>query len=156
MNSNDKQDCVLLIENDPADASVIREILASGPVDVEWVWKLSDGLERLSRTGVGAVMLNLFLPDSQGIATFDKVFAAVPHIPILILSDSESEDLATQSIQRGAQDYVLKSHLDRYWLPRALRNIIERKILTEALFLEKERAQVTAIPHRAQEEGENR
>ena len=142
MNLNDKQDCVLLIENNPADAGVIREILATGPVEVEWVRELSDGLERLSRTGIGAVMLNLFLPDSQGIATFDEVFAAAPHIPILILSDSESEDLATRSIQRGAQDYVLKRHLDRYWLPRALRNIVERKILTEALFLEKERAQV--------------
>jgi diguanylate cyclase (GGDEF)-like protein/PAS domain S-box-containing protein len=142
MNSNDRQDCVLLIENDPADASVIREILAAGAVEVEWVRKLSDGLERLSRTGVGAVMLNLLLPDSQGIATFDEVFAAVPHIPILIISDSQCEDLGTLSIQRGAQDYVLKSHLDRYWLPRALRNIIERKTLAEALFLEKERAQV--------------
>jgi len=142
MNSNDKQDCVLLIENDPADASVIREILATVPVDVEWVRELSDGLERLSRAGIGAVMLNLFLPDSQGMATFDEVFAAVPYIPILVLSDSESEDLSTLSIQRGAQDYVLKSHLDRYWLPRALRNMVERKILKEALFLEKERAEV--------------
>jgi diguanylate cyclase (GGDEF)-like protein/PAS domain S-box-containing protein len=142
MNSNDNLDCVLLIENDPGDASLIREILATGPVDVQWVRKLSDGLERLSRAGIGAVMLNLFLPDSQGITTFDEVFAAVPSIPILILSDSESEDLSTQSIQRGAQDYVLKSHLDRYWLPRALRNMVERKILKEALFLEKERAQV--------------
>jgi PAS domain S-box-containing protein len=142
MNSNDNLDCVLLIENDPGDASLIREILATGPVDVQWVRKLSDGLERLSRAGIGAVMLNLFLPDSQGITTFDEVFAAVPYIPILILSDSESEDLSTQSIQRGAQDYVLKSHLDRYWLPRALRNMVERKILKEALFLEKERAQV--------------
>jgi diguanylate cyclase (GGDEF)-like protein/PAS domain S-box-containing protein len=142
MNSDDKHECVLLIENNPADAIAIREILATSPVDVEWVQKLSDGLERLGRAGIGAVMLNLSLPDSQGIATFDKLSAAVPHIPILILSDSECEDLATLSIQRGAQDYVLKRHLDRYWLPRALRNIIERKILTEALFLEKERAQV--------------
>jgi diguanylate cyclase (GGDEF)-like protein/PAS domain S-box-containing protein len=142
MNAHGQQDCVLLIENEPADASVIREILSTGPVEVEWVRKLSDGLERLSRTGIAAVMLNLLLPDSQGIATFDEVFAAAPHIPILVLSDLQYEDLGTLCIQRGAQDYVLKSHLDRYWLPRALRNIIERKILTEALFLEKERAQV--------------
>jgi diguanylate cyclase (GGDEF)-like protein/PAS domain S-box-containing protein len=139
---SDNQDCVLLIENDPADASVIRGILATVPVDVEWVRERSHGLERLSRRGVGAVMLNLFLPDSQGITTFDEVFAAAPHIPILILSDSDREDLSAQCIQRGAQDYVLKRHLDRYWLPRALRNMIERKILKEALFLEKERAQV--------------
>jgi len=138
----DKRDCVLLIENDPVDAAVIRDILATVPVDVEWVRERSDGLERLSRTGVAAVMLNLFLPDSEGIATFDEVFAAVPHIPILILSDAESELLSTQCIQRGAQDYVLKTHLDRYWLPRALRNMVERKILKEALFLERERAQV--------------
>lgn len=134
---SDNQDCVLLIENDPADASVIRGILATVPVDVEWVRERCDGLERLSRRGVGAVMLNLFLPDSQGITTFDEVFAVAPHIPILILSDSEREDLSAQCIQRGAQDYVLKRHLDRYWLPRALRNMIERKILKEALFLER-------------------
>jgi DNA-binding NarL/FixJ family response regulator len=142
MNSSDKHECVLLIENDPADASAIREILAAGPLDVEWVRQLSDGLARLSQAGIGAVMLNLFLPDSQGIATFDKLFVAAPHVPILILSDSEHEDIAMQSIQRGAQDYTLKRHLDRYSLPRALRNIIERKVLTEALYLEKERAQV--------------
>jgi len=53
------------------------------------------------------------------------------------------EDLARQAVQRGAQDYLLRNHLDGYSLPRALRNAIDRKAADDALFLERERAQVT-------------
>jgi EAL domain-containing protein (putative c-di-GMP-specific phosphodiesterase class I) len=83
MSSNNKQECVLLIENDPGDASAIQEIRSAGPLHVEWVRQLSDGLERLSQAGIGAVMLNLFLSDSQGLETFERLLAVAPHVPIL-------------------------------------------------------------------------
>src|SRR5713226_3534235 len=139
-------DKVLLIENDSADAKAIRGALTEardGPVDIEWGRKLSDGVKRLNKGGIKAVLLNLFLPDSLGIETFDKLFLAAPHVPILVLSSLDDEGIATQAVQRGAQDYLLKGHLDSYSLSRALRNVMERKLTDEALFVEKERAQVT-------------
>jgi diguanylate cyclase (GGDEF)-like protein/PAS domain S-box-containing protein len=137
---------VLLIENNLAAADAIRAALSAataGPFDVEWVHELSEGLARLSKKGIAAVLLELNLPDSQGLGTFDKVFAAAPDVPILILGGNDSEALAKQAVGRGAQDYVLPGHLDSYSLPRALRNAIERKSVEDALYVEKERALVT-------------
>jgi len=137
---------ILLIENDPAAANDIRTALtvaAGSSFDVEWVRQLSDGLERLSEKGIAAVLLELSLPDSQGLQTFDKLFTAAPDIPILILGGTANEALAKEAVGRGAQDYLLPGHLDSYSLPRALRNAIERKAVEDALYVEKERALVT-------------
>ncbi|GAC1621929.1 MAG: hypothetical protein NVS9B13_14080 [Candidatus Acidiferrum sp.] len=137
---------ILLIENDPAAADEIYAALAgasSGSFEVEWVRKLSEGIERLEKKGIAAVLLALSLPDSQGIETFDKLFAAAPDIPILILGGDIPEALAKEAVGRGAQDYLLSGHIDSYSLPRALRNTIERKAVEDALYLEKERAVVT-------------
>jgi diguanylate cyclase (GGDEF)-like protein/PAS domain S-box-containing protein len=137
---------LLLIDGDPAAAKVVREALADsrdGPFEVEWVTRLADGLERVRRAGIRAVLLNMFLPDSAGIETFEKLLLAAPRIPILVLSAVDDEDVARQAAQRGAQDYLRMDHLDSYSLPQALRNLIDRKAVEEALFIEKERAQVT-------------
>ena len=135
---------ILLIENRPAAADQIRAALGeagSGAFDVEWVRLLSEGLEHLRKKGIAAVLLELDLPDSHGIETFDKLFAAAPNVPILILGGNVPEALAKEAVWRGAQDYLLPDHLD-YSLPRALRNGIERKAIENALYLEKERALV--------------
>jgi diguanylate cyclase (GGDEF)-like protein/PAS domain S-box-containing protein len=136
---------ILLIENDPVVADKICAALAaagSGAFDVEWVRELSKGIERLSRRGVAAVLLELSLPDSHGIETFDQLFSVAPDIPILILGNG-NEGLAKEAVGRGAQDYLLAGHFDSYSLPRALRNAIERKAVEDALYVEKERAVVT-------------
>jgi diguanylate cyclase (GGDEF)-like protein/PAS domain S-box-containing protein len=136
---------ILLIENDPAAADKIRSVLAaagSGSFEVIWVRQLSEALERLSKNGIDAVLLELALSDSHGIETFDKLFSAVPDIPILVLGNG-NEALAKKAVGRGAQDYLLAGHLDSYSLPRALRNAIERKAVEDALYVEKERAVVT-------------
>src|ERR1700688_782988 len=136
---------ILLIENDRAAADKIRAALATtggGSFEVEWVRQLSEGLERLSKGGIDAVLLELSLPDSHGIETFDKLFSAAPDVPILVLGNG-NEALAKEAVGRGAQDYLLAGHLDSYSLPRALRNAIERKAVEDALYLERERAVVT-------------
>jgi diguanylate cyclase (GGDEF)-like protein/PAS domain S-box-containing protein len=139
---------ILLIQDDPADAKSVRDAL-NASFKVEWVRRCSEGLERLARErkqgadGIGAVLVDLFLPDSHGIETFDRLFRATPQIPILILSGSQDEDIAKLAVQRGAQDYLLKGRLDSYLLPKALGNMVERAANAEALFEEKERAQVT-------------
>jgi diguanylate cyclase (GGDEF)-like protein/PAS domain S-box-containing protein len=136
---------ILLIENDPAGADRIFAALAEtsgGSFDVEWVRQLSEGLARLSKGGIDAVLLELSMPDSHGIETFDKLFGVAPEVPILILGNG-NEALAKEAVAHGAQDYLLAGHLDSYSLPRALRNAIERKAVEDALYIEKERAVVT-------------
>ena len=137
---------ILLIENDLAAAEAIRAALAASGGDsfeVEWVHQLSEGLERLKTKGIAAALLNLSLPDHQGMEAFDALFTAASDIPILILQGDVNEALAKEAVARGAQDYLLPSHLNSYSLPRALRNAIERKAVEDALFVEKERAVVT-------------
>jgi diguanylate cyclase (GGDEF)-like protein/PAS domain S-box-containing protein len=136
---------ILLMENDSTTADSVRVALTSAvnsSFEVEWVRRLSEGLDHLSKKGIAAVLLALTLPDSHGIETFDKLFAAAPDIPILILGGNVPEALAKEAVGRGAQDYLLPDHLD-YTLPRALRNAIERKVVEDALYLERERAVVT-------------
>jgi diguanylate cyclase (GGDEF)-like protein/PAS domain S-box-containing protein len=136
---------ILLIGNNPAAADEIHAALAaagSASFDVEWVRQLFDGVTRLNKGGIDAVLLELSLPDSHGIETFDKLFIAAPDVPILILGGNASEALAKQAVGRGAQDYLPPDHLDSYSLPRALRNAIERKVVEDALYVEKERALV--------------
>jgi diguanylate cyclase (GGDEF)-like protein/PAS domain S-box-containing protein len=137
---------ILLIENNSAAADKIRETLAAagaGSFTVQWVRGLSESLESLREGGIAAVLLALSLTDSQGIETFDRVFAAAPNVPILVLAGNANEVLAKQAVGRGAQDYLLPEHLDSYTLPRALRNAIEHKAVEDALYAEKDRAIVT-------------
>jgi diguanylate cyclase (GGDEF)-like protein/PAS domain S-box-containing protein len=105
-----------------------------------------DAIKRLGNQGaeeIAAVVVDLFLPDSEGIQTFDQLLRASPHTPILVLSHLRDEDVARLAVQRGAQDYVLQERLDGYSLAKALSNMLERSAYAEALFLERERAQVT-------------
>jgi diguanylate cyclase (GGDEF)-like protein/PAS domain S-box-containing protein len=143
---NHPNDNLLLIEDNSDDATLVQIALSNtrfGPFKIEWVKNLSDGLERLRKGGIEAVLTDLSLPDTQGIDTLDKLMLAAPHVPILVLSGAEDEDIASQTVQHGAQDYFPKSHLDGHTLSRALRNMIDRKKAEDALFIEKERAQVT-------------
>jgi diguanylate cyclase (GGDEF)-like protein/PAS domain S-box-containing protein len=142
---------ILLIQDNPVDAKAVRNAL-NGSFQVEWVRRCSEGLERLAREkrqekqradGIAAVLIDLFLPDSQGIETFDRLFRSAPQIPILVLSTAQDEDVAKLAVQHGAQDYLLKSGLEGYPLPKALGSMVERAAIAEALFDEKERAQVT-------------
>src|ERR1700704_5626879 len=139
---------ILLIENDPAAADRIRAALTaagSGSFDVDWVRQLSQGLSRLIKRGIEAVLLELSLHDSQGIETFDKLFSAAPDVPILVLGNG-NEALAKEAVGRGAQDYLLAGHLDSYSLPRALRHAVERKGVGEAFYVGKENAVVPPTP----------
>ena len=137
---------VLLIAADPDDAHVIEEALAGDrgvSFHVESVSKLPEHLRSLGDGATTVVLLDLLLPDVGGIGALDSLLAAAPHVPILVFTGAGNEDLARQAVQRGAQDYLLKHHLDSYSLPRALRNVIDRKAAEEALFLQRERAAAT-------------
>ena len=135
---------LLLIEGDIADATKIMESLTQpGEPHIEWVQSLTDGLQRLKQHGIAGILLNLFLPDGRGIDTFDKVFAIAGNIPILVLCGANNESIGKLAVERGAHDFLLKDHLDNYSLTRAVAGMFERRINADALFVEKERAEVT-------------
>jgi len=136
---------ILLVDNDPAAADEIRAALATagrGLFELEWVRQLSAGLTRLNKGGIDAVLLDLSLPGTQGIETFDKLCIGAPDVPILILGSNANEALAKRAVGRGAQDYLPPGRLDSYSLSRALRNAIKNKTVEDALYVEKERALV--------------
>src|SRR5579864_9037698 len=143
---------VLLIQDHPLDAKSVQDALTNSSdcsFKVEWVRRCSEGLDRLATEerqrshGIAAVLVDLFLADSRGIETFKRLFRAAPHVPILVLSAPQHEDIARMAVQQGAQDYLLKARVDSYLLPKALNSMLERAAIAEDLFNEKERAQVT-------------
>jgi diguanylate cyclase (GGDEF)-like protein/PAS domain S-box-containing protein len=140
---------ILLLQDSAWKAAIVQELLAQsseGPFIVEWLRSGSAGLKRLNdpmKNAITAVLVDLSAPDGQGLETFDRIFQAWPHIPILVLSNPELEEAAKHAVQRGAQDYILDDRLDNHSLSKALRNMIERAANAEALFVEKDRAQVT-------------
>jgi DNA-binding NarL/FixJ family response regulator len=129
---------VLLILAETTEGSAVRRALMNsrdGPFRVEWVSRCCDALERLGRRGgddFAAIVVDLFLPDSQGIETFDKLFRRSPHIPILGWSRLGDEDVARLALQRGAQDYLVAERLDDYSLLKALTSMLERSTYADA------------------------
>jgi diguanylate cyclase (GGDEF)-like protein/PAS domain S-box-containing protein len=154
-----RRDCalqnILLIQSDSAEANAVRDGLANssdGSFRVIWVRRCSEGLSALAQAKsqgsrgadpIAAVLVDLSLPDSSGIETFDRLFLAAPQIPILVLAAAHDEVIARVAVQRGAQEYLLKGHLDAFLWPKAVTGMIERAANTEALFDQNERAQVT-------------
>ncbi len=127
---------VLLIEDDRGDAGLIQEILSEGktrPFDLECADRLSGGLERLAEGGTDIVLLDLSLPDSQGLDTLVKVHAQAPEVPVVVLTGLNEERTAIKAMQDGAQDYLVKGQLDNNLLLRTLNYAIERQQLRSQL-----------------------
>src|SRR5690242_4746269 len=103
----------LLIEDNPGDARLIREMLreagaGQASVELRHADRLSAGLDALAQTSVDLVLLDLSLPDSHGMDTFEAVHHVAPTIPIVVLSGLDDEDLAVRAVHAGAQDYLVK------------------------------------------------
>jgi diguanylate cyclase (GGDEF)-like protein/PAS domain S-box-containing protein len=137
---------LLLIDNDASHVDIFTDALLNttdGPFQGECVKTLAEGIRRLRAKEIWAIFLNLSLPDSQGVETFDKLALAVPGVPTLIIAGPKDAGVALEALRRGAKDYLLEDHLDRDSFVRAIRNMAQRKTAEEMLFTEKERAQVT-------------
>ncbi|UCC47807.1 MAG: response regulator [Gemmatimonadota bacterium] len=133
---NESATRVLLIEDDPRDSRLVREMLGAAPgasFVVEHEESLAPGLERLVRGAVDVILLDLGLPDSDGLETFDSVHQAMPAVPIVVLSHVDDEAPAMEAARRGAQDYLVKGRMDAYALARAVRYAIERARAEAAL-----------------------
>lgn len=127
---------LLLIEDNPSDVRLIQETLNKFErfvFEITNVESLKEALKLLNKRCFDVILLDLGLPDSQGLATFEKIKLYAPELPIVILSGLEDESLALQAIQEGAQDYIEKNSLDRRLLVRLLQYAIERKEAGKAL-----------------------
>lgn len=137
---------VLLVEHDAADARAIRREFAQATgrlFILHWVTRLDDAMKQLEKGGVDAVLLNLTLPDSQGLATLERVTRFATEAMVLILASAATEESARRAVEHGAREYFIKDHGGIDWLPRAVRYLCERKAVQDALFREQEWAQVT-------------
>lgn len=129
---------ILVVEDNPADADLIHELLPqTGPVgfQIESVSRLSAALTRLERKDIDVVLLDLSLPDSQGLPTFHKLREAVPDLAVIVLTGTDDQELAVAAVREGAQDYLIKGQINERLLIRAARYAWERQKLTEALRL---------------------
>jgi signal transduction histidine kinase len=127
---------VLLVEDNPGDARLIRESLAepgSHRHHVDWVERLAPALDRLTNGGVDVVLLDLSLPDSSGLATLSAVTTAAPSVPVVVLTGLDDEDADTAALQGGAQDYLVKRWMEPEVLSRSIRLAIERHRLRREL-----------------------
>lgn len=127
----------LLIEDNPDDALLIQRDLtgsSKGAYTVAHVERLADGLKILKGINFDVILLDLGLPDAPaGIETFEKAYAHASHIPIIVLTGYDDDTIAVESVQKGAQDYIVKGQVTGTMLARAIRYAIERKKLLAQL-----------------------
>src|SRR3989338_4612178 len=102
---------ILLVEDSAADRRTIQEALHKEldvPFRLMEAERVSDALAALAGQPVHVILLDLQLPDSQGLETITRIRQVAPTVPIVVLTASDDDGLAIQSLQRGAQDYLVK------------------------------------------------
>lgn len=121
---------ILLVEDNPKDACVVQEILQAAKTfsfQLIQVSRLEEALTCLSRTSsISVILLDWSLPDAQGAGMITQLRRVSPDTPILVINDWEDEAIALQSIQKGAQDYLVKHQTDSKRLVRSIRHAIAR------------------------------
>jgi CheY-like chemotaxis protein len=127
---------VLLVEDDRADALLVEELIADAAIDVDFAWtpSISDAERELARVRPDCVLLDLNLPDANGINALERISKGDPAIPIVVLTGLNDEHFGVSAVASGAQDYLVKGRVDPETLRRSLLYAIERK-----------RAELTAV-----------
>lgn len=126
---------ILIIEDNPADARLIHEMLSETQDKYEYkvTETLRSGLKTIDSEYFDVVLLDLGLPESQGLDTLKKFQAVSSRLPIIIMTSTDDEDMAIQAVKLGAQDYLVKGQVEAGILRRALVYAVERKKLEEEL-----------------------
>lgn len=120
---------ILLVEDSPSDAALVRELFSGVPdlvFEIEQVQRLSDALSRLEQQAFDVVLLDLGLPDSDGVDTFARLHRQAPDVPILVLTSLEDEATGLKAIRSGAQDFIGKKHLQSALLKTSVRYSVIR------------------------------
>jgi PAS domain S-box-containing protein len=127
---------VLIIEDNPEQVHLLETGLGAAtkpPFQVECVGTLSEAIQRIAGGNLDVILLDLNLPDSRGLDTVVKIHAQNSSLPIVVLTGSYDEALATNTLLHGAQDYLLKGFVDHNILSRSMRYAIERKRAEEEI-----------------------
>jgi signal transduction histidine kinase len=141
---------LLVVEDNPADAALVRAMLDPEEFEATVAQRIGDVAGPLARQAFDVALLDMSLPDAQGLEAFHRLKRAAPLLPIVIFSGDGDERMATLAVQSGAQDYLLKGQFTGAGLRRALRYAIERQDLTDRLAgsideLERQRASVLQL-----------
>ena len=127
---------LLLVEDNQADVGLIREMLPETGTScfrIESVPRLSEALNRLKDGDIDLALVDLGLPDSQGISTFRTLHKAAPGIPLIVLTGNADHELAVTAVKEGAQDYLVKGEVVGNVVMRAARYAVERKRAEDAI-----------------------
>ncbi|WP_239479389.1 GGDEF/EAL domain-containing response regulator [Lichenicola cladoniae] len=136
---------VLLITDNPEQASLLHNILRVskyGPFKLCWLRTLKDALNQPDPGVTDVIVVDLTLEDSVGIVTYERLVAVFPHVPIIIISANEDEDLALQALSRGARATLTQADFSGSVIPQTLRSIIQRSAFEKAYYKEKARAAI--------------
>ena len=120
----------LIVEDDPGYARLIKDMLhdtAGTKFSVLHADHLMKGIDLLAKHDIDLIILDLTLPDSEGIDTFLRIKGVTPELPVIVLSSVEDENIAVRAVTEGAQDYLFKVEMRPAILVRAIRYAMERK-----------------------------
>ncbi|RJP16170.1 MAG: hybrid sensor histidine kinase/response regulator [Candidatus Abyssobacteria bacterium SURF_5] len=138
---------ILIIEDNPGDVRLVSELLSEISdltFHIETSSRLEPGCRRLAQGGIDLVLLDLLLPDSEGLDTLRKVQECAPKVPIVVLTVIKDEELAVQALSLGAQEYLFKSEMNSGMLSRGIKYSLKRKELEMALRESEERFRLAA------------
>jgi signal transduction histidine kinase/DNA-binding response OmpR family regulator len=124
---------VLLIEDNPDDVLLIEEMLSATVVEIEHASTFSSALEILTKKDFSSVLLDLSLPDSSGPDSIMLLRKHAPSTAIVVLTGLSDESAAIQTMDNGAQDYLIKGQVDPQTLVRSLRYAIQRHAVEERI-----------------------
>ena len=124
---------VLLVEDSPDDALLIEDMLSATSVEMDHASTLSVALEKLTSEDFDVVLLDLSLPDARGAGTIGLIRDQAPGIPIVVLSGLSDENAALETMEQGAQDYLIKGQVDTRLLWRSLRYALQRHAVEERI-----------------------
>ena len=127
---------ILLIEDNPAEARLLQELLKqaqSKEFSLFHVKRLQAALKELHQDSYDVILLDLTLPDSQGLSSLPQLINHAPSLPIVVLTNLNDEDLAIEAVRQGAQDYLVKRQVNVEVLVRSVNYAIERKQVLETL-----------------------
>jgi PAS domain S-box-containing protein len=118
---------ILLVEDSPTDVLLARALVDTYPeFQLQHVERLRDAIRTLEHEETDVVLLDLGLPDSQGLETLERLLAVMPEIPIVVMTGRDDEETALEAVHVGAQDYLVKSRVPNGVLGRSIRYAIER------------------------------